>query len=470
MENKYFVFVLLFLLVASPVMAKDLTGGEIDEMLLKPDLRTLEPKQVEISDRLDSSYILEDTGVYFKDLKQTDPIVWIDYKDGDETYHVDSRRDFIENESVTLKFFYSIQPDSITHFTHSGKLDRTFFPPQWNWTPNCASEEDCAGGFVTLEVQNIEEGLGSSTFPISITGPIWARQSQDYGEFNGLSSLVNSSSGVNLAQNFTYSVWVNSLDMTADSGYSRRIIRGNNNNRPYLGVHTTGVFEFSVANSSGYTHSILSSSVSVNQWYSLVGVYNNDTQNLTLYLNSVFQGTTNLGSKINDYSNVNIILGYATPTQGRLNGSIDEVLIYNRSLSQAEVTLLYANYSVTSTGINRTGTPSTEGLVLDINFDDYSVADNSGSGNHGTNTNVSFGIVENVLKTLTATTDYTINPTTGLFTIVNDDYSWAWMNASYDYRITNNRNLPANTVLHLIEFFIGLSFIGLAWLFIRSRI
>ena len=62
--------------------------------------------------------------------------------------------------------------------------------------------------------------------------------------------------------------------------------------------------------------------------------------------------------------------------QGNENftGSLDEVLIYNRTLNQAEITALFNNYTIISTGVNRTGTPSTEGLVLDINFDDFSLA------------------------------------------------------------------------------------------------
>ena len=164
-------------------------------------------------------------------------------------------------------------------------------------------------------------------------------------------------------------------------------------------------------------------------WINLVFIYNGSS--IFSYKDSLFHDDFLLVNPIsfdNGYT-----IGAFLNGDNNFNGSIDEVLVYNRSLSQSEITSLFNNYSVTSTGMNRTGTPSTTGLVLDINFDDYSVADNSGNENHGTNTNVSFGVVENVLKTLTETTDYTIEATTGLFTIVNNDYSWAWMNVSYGY-------------------------------------
>jgi len=158
MGYKSLVFIGVFLMLLVPVMA-----GDLSKEL---------PKQVDSKEVLDASYLVQDDGVYFKDLKQTKPIVWIDKKVGD-VYHVDSLKTFVKDESVTLKFFYKIQPDWIKHYTHSGKFDRTYYPSDWNWTPNCITEEDCDGGYVTIIVENIEEGTGSSTFPIGITGPTW---------------------------------------------------------------------------------------------------------------------------------------------------------------------------------------------------------------------------------------------------------------------------------------------------------
>lgn len=58
--------------------------------------------------------------------------------------------------------------------------------------------------------------------------------------------------------------------------------------------------------------------------------------------------------------------------------------------------------------------------------------DISGNSNDGTITGATW-YNDGILNTLTAVTDYTIDPTTGLFTIVNVEYSWAWMNVSWDY-------------------------------------
>ena len=407
MGYKYIVFLLLALMLVVPVMAGDLSLEE--------------PKQVDKSEILDSSYIVSEEKVVFKDLVQTKPIVWIDKKVGD-VYHVDSLKTFVVNESVTLEFFYDIQPDSIAHYTHSGKFDRYFFPTQWNWTPNCIKEDVCSGGYVTMEVQNIEEGIGSSTFPIGVTGPTWATQGQYYGEFDGVSSVIDGE--IENPINASYSFWVK---QDTPSG-----TRNFNVGYFYIYVDSNGLSSISYRNATSYYNSLKSTTSCNDTWVHIIftGFFDGTNMNFSIFSNGDFERNfVNLGIIL---QSTDLEIG-TSDSINYFNGSIDEVLVYNRTLDQSEITALYNNYSVTSTGINRTGTPSTSGLVLDINFDDYSVADNSGSGNHGTNTNVSFGIVENVLRTLTPTTDYTLGATTGLFTIVNTDYSWSWLNVSWSY-------------------------------------
>jgi len=175
--------------------------------------------------------------------------------------------------------------------------------------------------------------------------------------------------------------------------------------------------------------------------------------------------------------NLDFIVGSIQGTSNWFNGSIDEILIYNRSFSQSEITSLYNNYTENSKGIQRTGTPSTDGLVLDINFDDYSVQDNSGNENHGTNTNVSFGVVEDNTRFLIEGLDYTIDKTTGLFTIINDAYQWSGLTSSWVYVTVIGGTCAFNTVINgtatafglgllAIISFIGIigTFVGLRWL------
>ena len=92
---------------------------------------------------------------------------------------------------------------------------------------------------------------------------------------------------------------------------------------------------------------------------------------------------------------------------------------------------MYNKYEVISTGINRTGEPSTDGLVLNINFDNSSVLDVSGNDNHGTNNGATFGYVSKVMIDLVEGVDYQI--VGSLFTILNPQYSWNAITTSWDY-------------------------------------
>ena len=386
-------------------------------------------KDTPIKDKYIDKEIIKSDGIYVNNIKITnkkDARVYIDKKVGD-VYHVDSDHDFDKknNESVLLEFYYEIQPDSIAHFTHSGKFDRYYFPSQWDWENDCEGEI-CSGGWVTIEVFNVERGYGSSTFPIGITGPTWARQGQDYGVFNRAPSVSFSPlSEINSSNNFSISFFAKDNDISLEGIFANNFNAANKfsitTSNSVLSISFSQDDSIFLGNASGLT--------TRGEWYNAIYVYNGSDGKL--YINNILQS-----GRVVKYHNalLNARLGGNAGTSIRYNGSIDEVLIYNRSLSTAEITKLYANYSVTATGIKRTGVHSTYGLIFDMDFDDFSLADKSGNGNHGTNDNgVSFGIVEEVYRTLTNAVDYTINPTTGLFTIVNTDYLYSWLSLTWTY-------------------------------------
>jgi len=463
--KNYLLLGLVFLLAIAPIMAKDLSLNEIQDIKDKPDLITLDAKQVEITDKLDASYIVKEEGVFFKDLKQTDPIVYIDKYELDKNkkrvYHVDSKRNFIENETISLRFFYKIQPDTIAHYTHSGKFDRYFFPTQWLWEPNCPTEETCDGGWVTIEVGNIEEGYGSSTFPISESGPKFAYDGQFAGEFDGESSYINIEN--NLGEvwnntNFTISLWAMKNQLGSDNPYylfSHSQTDGIGN-RIYIVFSST---DNKIHLRVGGPESGNVADLGVGEWHNIVltFIFNESYTGYFDSTNVIGDVLMNQSGLLNDF----IIGSFSSSSLDGFNGSIDEILIYNRTLSQAEITSLYNNYTLLSTGPQRTGTPSTNGLVLDINFDDYSVADNSGSGNHGTNTNVSFSEVISNDQTLVDGTDYSINTATGLFTILNDRFDYSLIVSSFDYEWYEDYGFH-RTILRLIAGFMALIVLSVA--------
>ena len=122
-------------------------------------------------------------------------------------------------------------------------------------------------------------------------------------------------------------------------------------------------------------------------------------------------------------------------------------------------------------------------LKYDMNENSGTTAyDTSGLSNDGTITGATW-FTDGLFVTLTSIVDYTINPTTGLFTIVNDDYSWSWMNATWSYDVyttageSNNEGILALVkLIEGIKFLISAVFFGaviyiiINWGFIKNKI
>lgn len=127
-----------------------------------------------------------------------------------------------------------------------------------------------------------------------------------------------------------------------------------------------------------------------NRWEHWVAVFNAGT--ITLYLNSVAQTTTDTGTipgTTNSTTNV-IRIGADSDLGAEFEGIVDEVRLYNRTLTGSEITALYNSGAVrafTSTKNLQTGSTLRNGLVGHWTFDgaDFTnfVADVSGNGNHG---------------------------------------------------------------------------------------
>ena len=83
------------------------------------------------------------------------------------------------------------------------------------------------------------------------------------------------------------------------------------------------------------------------QWYNIVGVIGSDKV-AKLYLDEVWQADGGVGSgTLITNANKDVTIGVQrTGVNENFDGSINEVRIYNRALSQQEITLLYESYRV----------------------------------------------------------------------------------------------------------------------------
>jgi hypothetical protein len=151
------------------------------------------------------------------------------------------------------------------------------------------------------------------------------------GSFNGATS-INVTSSISVPNDKTFVAWIN---ITSSS--VRNSILGTNGPNGYNGfyVESTGLLSFIPDNVAGY-HSLPSPAVSISTWHFVA--LTTSGSNITLFLDG------NSSAFVVSYPlsvTGAIKIGARGDYNGPLSGLIDDVRIYNRALSAAEISALY---------------------------------------------------------------------------------------------------------------------------------
>jgi len=166
----------------------------------------------------------------------------------------------------------------------------------------------------------VADGIGSADF---VTGKIGKALS-----FNGVNQQLNFIPQIAQSNtHITMSLWVK--DVTDDG--SKSFMSGNGFQLSSSSISVT----FSMATQSANTFAVAGPN-SINQWTHVVSTY--DGTNMHIYINGAWVASKNNPSSTADF-NSSLIFGVDQASYWA--GSIDELYIYNRALSQAEVTQLY---------------------------------------------------------------------------------------------------------------------------------
>lgn len=110
---------------------------------------------------------------------------------------------------------------------------------------------------------------------------------------------------------------------------------GIDNGKPYGGV------------GDGLSHSITikSFTMPLNEWHYLAFVYDDNNNKMYLYYDGILKETVNTTISLPAKIGVKLSIGADFEgTQSFFNGLIDEVLIYNRALSESEIRAIYNYY------------------------------------------------------------------------------------------------------------------------------
>jgi hypothetical protein len=199
-------------------------------------------------------------------------------------------------------------------------------------------------GVGLVAAYSFNEGTGGTAGDASgnghtgaISGAAWSTQGR-FGNalsFDGVNDwvTVNSSSLLNLTTAMTVEAWV--FPTTATGKRNVLIKEGTNRDIYNLYARSGGNLSEIYAFIGGQNRSAESSPLPANVWTHIAGVY--DGTALRLYVNGVQVAVNNLASGLIDTSNGPLRIGGNSIWGEFFLGWIDEVRIYNRALSAAEI-------------------------------------------------------------------------------------------------------------------------------------
>ncbi|MGC9309693.1 MAG: LamG domain-containing protein [Candidatus Nanoarchaeia archaeon] len=202
------------------------------------------------------------------------------------------------------------------------------------------------------------------------------------GDFDGAGDRINAgnNNNLNLQETITISAWINLDTKKPAHGYHHSIAdrSGDNQNGYWFYVANNAKLGFLAMTSNDYDAVATSAEIPIGEWVHVTATYNkSDAKQVKLYINGQLDTHNTLSKQIGSSSN-NLIIGDRGSLH-YLDGSIDELAIYNKVLSEAEVSNLYNE----GNGYEHTG--NEEGLVSvwHMNEDSWknSIEDTSGQEN-----------------------------------------------------------------------------------------
>ena len=220
----------------------------------------------------------------------------------------------------------------------------------------------------------VEEGITSNSVQV---------YNNTFLSFDGVYDYVNTDVNtikLNSTLPFSYSAWVNVKNVSLQGIMGRwKTVNGERDFGSR--VNTNGLLRTTFFNTSGTEkYSDTNYTVLKDTWFFLT-VVNNGTDVLT-YVNGNLVG--NITSDVNSNSTDFFQIGRFPAGTNYFNGNIDEVRIYNQTLSESEITEIYNSGLVANSSL-----PS-DGLVAWYSFNEATgttAYDKSGNLNHGTLTN-----------------------------------------------------------------------------------
>lgn len=160
------------------------------------------------------------------------------------------------------------------------------------------------------------------------------------GNFGGVSDYVGCGDdpSLDILNSISFECWiyVDTFTLAQIAG------RDDGTNRNYfLDIDNTGKATLVIFTSNG-AHQSITETFSTGEWHHLVGVYNGSY--ITMYIDGAQSGTPEAHTGTIDNDDVSFSIGSREGVDRAFDGRIDELRIYNREITQTEITAFANNY------------------------------------------------------------------------------------------------------------------------------
>ncbi len=243
-------------------------------------------------------------------------------------------------KEITVSVFWQQGPQKEVSISFTGYLT--------NWM----REQDEMGDI--LGYWPLDEGVGCLTYDISgnhegslepscpTNSPLWVQGKVNTALlFDGGDDMVvvENSPALNPTNELTITAWVR-WDSPPENGNEWATIINKNGDSQYRIQHNriNEYFEFAIRTSSGNRWIISTTSPQEDVWYHVAGTY--DGEDLKIYVNGVMENSTNWSGSINT-SNAPLVFGNRIWGDRGFDGIIDEIGLWGRALTDAEIEELY---------------------------------------------------------------------------------------------------------------------------------
>ena len=158
--------------------------------------------------------------------------------------------------------------------------------------------------------------------------------------FDGVDDVVDYGN-IGAISNFTIELWFNStaVENHRNLFHTHFPITGFDTTGVRVEQYTGGLFRVGVSANNIWRAYSITSTLIANRWYHLVVTRNGNT--LLVYLDSVLRVNISNTSWPSDFPRMNIGRGSSISPDRWFRGNIDEVRIYNRALTEAEIRTIF---------------------------------------------------------------------------------------------------------------------------------